>query len=281
MRRLVTQMEKLTMAHFYPRQNRMTTKQFHKTTCMYNIMSLTDMVLLAPLAYTFVAVQVYVICMCTDLTFSLSPYRPPCPQDSIADLIHTGQCYDIRISPPLCYDIRIVCPPPHYSVMIFLLCVSPSSFPGDYHNYISCLNLIKCTFSFESRHIIFIFAIMARISSSDFLQTETLYYLFDTVQSLLTVMTHFGIISLLSALRVLRSFLRRYSSSWKTPRVLSNFQNALYNLYRFSSFAGWGPQAPRRKSGGNAMTQGEHKQLGQLFLPRRIGQLLDCRQPSG
>ena len=34
----------------------MTTKQFHKTTCMYNILSLTDMVLLAPLAYTFVAV---------------------------------------------------------------------------------------------------------------------------------------------------------------------------------------------------------------------------------
>ena len=67
-------------------------------------------------------------------------------------------------------------------------------------------------------------------------------------------------ISLLSINAVLNSFLRRYSSSLHTPREFNNLQNDRYNLYRFSSFAGCGPHAPRRKSGGNMMTQGEHKQ---------------------
>ena len=78
--------------------------------------------------------------------------------------------------------------------------------------------------------------------------------------------------SLLSSRTVLYSFLWRYSSSFHTPRVFSNPQKEQYNLYHFSSFAGWGPQAPRKKSGGNIITEGEYKHCGQLFLPRRTGQ---------
>ena len=53
-------------------------------------------------------------------------------------------------------------------------------------------------------------------------------------------------ISLLSTLTVLRSFLWRYSSSLHTPRVLSNLQNRVYSLYRFSSFESQGAMQSRK-----------------------------------
>ena len=57
-------------------------------------------------------------------------------------------------------------------------------------------------------------------------------------------------ISLLSYIAVLLSFLARYSSSIHSPTSLNSRQNILYSLCLFSSLAGCGLQKPRKKSGG-------------------------------
>ena len=78
-------------------------------------------------------------------------------------------------------------------------------------------------------------------------------------------------ISLLSYIAVLLSFLARYSSSIHSPTSLNSRQNILYSLCLFSSLAGCGLQKPRKKSGGLAMTHGLHRQCGQWSSPLRIG----------
>lgn len=94
-------------------------------------------------------------------------------------------------------------------------------------------------------------------------------------------MTHKGRISLLSSLTVLCAFLARYSSSCHKPTSLKNLQNNLYSLCRFSQFAGWGSLDPIKKSGGDAMTHGAHRQNRQWFTARSIGTVLERWYPRG
>jgi hypothetical protein len=67
---------------------------------------------------------------------------------------------------------------------------------------------------------------------------------------------YLGMISLLSSIEVLDFFIWRYIIPPHTKRV----EDKLYNLYHFSSLAGWGLQYPRRKSGGRSITHGEQRQ---------------------
>ena len=77
--------------------------------------------------------------------------------------------------------------------------------------------------------------------------------------SKITCIIHVGIISLLSALLVLFSFLLRYSSSLHNPKSFSVPQNLLYSSYLLFLLAACGPHIPRRNVGGIPVTHGEHR----------------------
>ena len=122
---------------------------------------------------------------------------------------------------------------------------------------------------------------MAGVSWSNILHATAKINNGLTINCQLTMITHFGIISLLSYIAVLLTFLDRYSSSDHRPTSLSSAQNFLYSLYRFSSLAGCGLQWPRRKSGGLWITHGAHKQCGQWSSPRRTGRWWLFLYPTG
>ena len=93
----------------------------------------------------------------------------------------------------------------------------------------NCLGLIIPCLGFKCRLIVTILPIMAKILGSYLLcQTQKVGYtnmLCFVTHNALTVITHLGIISLLSYMAVLAPSLARYFSSLHIPRSFRSLQN--------------------------------------------------------